>query len=72
MDRNEFMKHLSRYRRGLTSRREFLGLTGLGMASAVLAGAMPELVGSRPAQAGTIGDKVSLCTWPSYHDENNF
>lgn len=72
MDRNEFMKHLSRYRRGLTSRREFLGLTGLGMASAVLAGAMPELVGSRTAQAGTIGDKVSLCTWPSYHDENNF
>ena len=72
MDRNEFMKHLSRYRRGLTSRREFLGLTGLGVASAVLAGAMPELVGSRTAQAGTIGDKVSLCTWPSYHDENNF
>src|SRR5204862_173335 len=53
-------------------RRHFLGVTGLGLATAVMARAMPELVGARSAFAGNIGDKVSLATWPAYHDPKNF
>ena len=69
--RKEFIHQLWRYKNGSITRRHFLGVTGLGAATAVLAGAMPGLR-SRPAFAGDIGDRVSLCTWPSYHDEANF
>ena len=69
--RKEFIHQLWRYKNGSITRRHFLGVTGLGVATAALAGAMPGLK-PRPAFAGDIGDKVSLCTWPSYHDENNF
>jgi spermidine/putrescine transport system substrate-binding protein len=69
--RREFIHQLWRYKNGSISRRHFLGTTGLGMATAVLAAAMPGLK-PRRALAGDIGDKVGLCTWPSYHDENNF
>jgi len=65
--RKEFMRLLWRYKKGSISRREFLELTGLGLATAVLSTGT-----SRFAYAGNIGDKVSLATWPSYHDENNF
>src|SRR5258708_11141888 len=37
-----------------------------------MAKAVPELAGIRPAYAGNIGDKVSLATWPAYHDLKNF
>lgn len=70
MDKTEFMHHLRRWQRGSISRRHFLGVTGLGVASAVLArelGLLP-----RPAFAkGEYGDRVSLCTWPSYQDPAN-
>jgi spermidine/putrescine transport system substrate-binding protein len=69
--RKQFIHQLWRYKNGSITRRHFLGVTGLGAATAVLAGAMPGLK-PRPAFAGDIGDKVSLCTWPSYHDEANF
>ena len=72
MNKSDFMHQLWRYKRGSISRRQFLGATGLGMASAVLATAMPELAGPRRAFAGNLGDKVALTSWPSYHDENNF
>jgi len=72
MDKKQFMHELWRYKNGSVTRRHFLGVTGLGLATAVMARAMPELVGSRPAFAGTIGDKVSLATWPAYHDPKNF
>ena len=68
----KFMEELMRYRRGSVSRRHFLGVTGLGMATAVLGAAMPGLR-ARPAFAqGTIGDRVVLSTWPNYHDPANF
>jgi len=69
VNKREFLHHLRRYQQGSISRRQFLGATGLGVASAVLA---TEL-GLRPrrAFAGDIGDRVSLCTWPSYHDPAN-
>jgi spermidine/putrescine transport system substrate-binding protein len=69
--RKEFIHQLWRYKNGSVTRRHFLGVTGLGAATAALAAAMPAFK-PRPAFAGDIGDKVSLCTWPSYHDEANF
>lgn len=69
--RQKFIDELLRYKRGSVSRRHFLGVTGLGMATAVMASAMP---GLRPgkAHAGEIGDRVVLATWPNYHDQTNF
>ena len=64
-----FMAELERYRKGSVSRRHFLGVTGLGAATAVLGAAMP---GLRPAFAQGIGDRVALATWPNYHDPANF
>jgi len=71
MNKKDFMVQLRRYQRGSISRRHFLGVTGLGAATAVLAGEL----GLRPRRAhaaGEIGDRVSICTWPSYHDPANF
>ena len=42
--RKKFMQELRRYERGSVSRRHFLGVTGLGMATAVLGAAMPGLL----------------------------
>jgi len=68
----KFMDELWRYKRGSVSRRHFLGVTGLGVATAVMAGAVPMLAGSRSAYAGSIGDRVSMATWPNYFDPANF
>src|SRR5688572_19727933 len=72
IDARSFMAELARYRRGSVSRRHFLGVTGLGLASAALAGAMPGLRPRRAMAAGEIGDRVTLATWPNYHDPANF
>jgi spermidine/putrescine transport system substrate-binding protein len=72
ISKREFMHELWRYRRGITTRRHFLGVTGLGAATAVLSAAMPGLR-PRPAFAqSSIGDRVVLATWPNYHDPANF
>jgi spermidine/putrescine transport system substrate-binding protein len=65
------MHQLWRWQRGSISRRQFLGVTGLATASALLAQAIPGLK-PRKAMAGEIGDLVALATWPSYHDPANF
>lgn len=70
--RQKFIDELLRYKRGSVTRRHFLGVTGLGVATSVLAGAVP---GLRPkkAWAGTdIGDRVVLATWPNYYNPENF
>jgi spermidine/putrescine transport system substrate-binding protein len=73
MDRKEFIHQLWRYKNGSITRRQFMGVTGLGLATATLASAMPQLLGPRPVYAaGDLGDKVSLTTWPNYHDPKNF
>jgi spermidine/putrescine transport system substrate-binding protein len=73
IDRKTFMKLLWRHRKtGSLSRRDFMGLTGLGTASAVLAANMPGLLASRRAHAADLGDRVVLATWPNYHDPQNF
>ncbi|HEY1383195.1 MAG TPA: spermidine/putrescine ABC transporter substrate-binding protein [Dongiaceae bacterium] len=72
MDRKEFIKQLRRYEKGSISRRHFMGITGLGTAVAVLATSMPQLMTSRRAYAGNLGDQVNLTTWPDYHEPKNF
>lgn len=72
ISKQKFMEELRRYQRGSVTRRHFLGVTGLGAATAVLGAAMPGLR-PRPAfAAGDIGDRVVLATWPNYHDQANF
>lgn len=68
----KFMAELMRYRRGSVTRRHFLGVTGLGAATAVLAAAVPGLRPRRAWAQGGIGDRVILATWPNYHDPANF
>ncbi len=62
----EFLRQLERYRKGSISRRHFLGVTGLGLATSVMAGAMPGF--GRAMAQGNIGDRVVIATWPNYHD----
>ena len=70
--RKEFIKQLRRYEKGSISRRQFLGVTGLGMASAVMAAAVPSLLPRKAFAAPNIGDRVVLATWPNYHEQANF
>ncbi|MCU9850535.1 spermidine/putrescine ABC transporter substrate-binding protein [Defluviimonas sp. WL0024] len=72
ISKRKFMEELYRYKRGSVTRRHFLGVTGLGTATAVLAGAMPALRPRRAFAQGDIGDRVVLATWPNYHDPANF
>lgn len=72
ISRRKLVDELLRYRRGSVSRRHFLGVTGLGVASAVMAAAVPALRPRRALAAGEIGDRVVLATWPNYHDLTNF
>ncbi len=65
----EFLAELRRYQKGSISRRHFLGVTGLGMATAVLGGAMP---GLRPRKAhAALSGTVNFTTWPNYFDQAN-
>jgi spermidine/putrescine transport system substrate-binding protein len=66
-----FMDELWRYKKGSVTRRHFLGVTGLGLATAVMAGAVPGLR-PRRAAAAEIGDRVSIATWPNYFDPANY
>ncbi len=72
ISRRKFIEELRRYEKGSVSRRHFLGVTGLGFASAVMAGAVPGLAPLKGYAAGDLGDKVVLATWPNYHDPANF
>jgi spermidine/putrescine transport system substrate-binding protein len=67
----QLMDELWRYRRGSVSRRHFLGVTGLGLASAVLAGALPALRPGRAFAAGELGDTLNFTTWPNYFAQEN-
>lgn len=70
--KKQFIDELLRYRNGSVTRRHFLGVTGLGVATAAIAGAMPGLAPRKSWAASDIGDRVILATWPNYHDETNF
>ncbi|MFQ6161654.1 spermidine/putrescine ABC transporter substrate-binding protein [Sinorhizobium meliloti] len=62
---------LIRLKRGSVSRRHFLGVTGLGLATAVLA-RQPGLFNSAAYAAGDLGTQMSIATWPNYHDPATF
>ncbi|OAP38346.1 potassium transporter Trk [Sinorhizobium glycinis] len=61
---------LMRLKRGSVTRRHFLGVTGLGLATAVLA-RQPGLFNST-AFAEDLGTQMSIATWPNYHDPATF
>ncbi|KQT54517.1 potassium transporter Trk [Aureimonas sp. Leaf454] len=62
----EFM----RLKRGSVTRRHFLGVTGLGLAAAVLGNGSSPF--GAPARAKDLGSRMSLATWPNYHDPATF
>lgn len=65
-----FMDEFMRLKRGSVNRRHFLGVTGLGLAAAVMgAGGRPSW---REAKAQELGDLVRLNSWPNYHDPATF
>ena len=65
----QFVDELRRYQRGSVTRRHFLGVTGLGLATAVLGGAMP---GLKPRKAyAALSGTVNFTTWPSYFAQEN-
>lgn len=69
--REAFMRELRRYQKGSVTRRHFLGVTGLGLATSVLGAGLG--LGPRPVWSQqAIGDRVGLATWPNYHDPANF
>jgi spermidine/putrescine transport system substrate-binding protein len=69
--RKKFMQELRRYERGSISRRQFLGATGLGMATAVMAAAVPSLLPRKSWAFGDLGDRMVFSTWPNYHNQVN-
>jgi len=65
-----FMDEFMRLKRGSVTRRHFLGVTGLGLATSVLArfpGAGPSA-----AHAEDLGTEMAIATWPNYHDPQTF
>ena len=72
ISKRKFLEELRRYQKGSVTRRHFLGVTGLGAATAVLGTAMPGLRPRLAHAASHIGDRVVLATWPNYHDTANF
>lgn len=67
----KFVDQLMRLKRGSISRRHFLGVTGLGVATAVMGSELGFL--APPARAAeNLGDRMSIATWPNYHDPATF
>ncbi|MGB3874556.1 polyamine ABC transporter substrate-binding protein [Shinella zoogloeoides] len=69
---HELTEEFMRLKRGSVTRRHFLGVTGLGLAAAVLA-RQPGLFNSAAyAQQEDLGSAMSIATWPNYHDPATF
>jgi spermidine/putrescine transport system substrate-binding protein len=69
LDPQSFMDEFMRLKRGSVTRRHFLAVTGLGAATALLAGA-PKPLGA--SERVGLGRKVTIATWPNYHDPQTF
>jgi spermidine/putrescine transport system substrate-binding protein len=69
MTPQKFLEELRRYEKGSVTRRHFLGVTGLGLATAVMSTAVPGLR-PRKAYAGLSGT-VNFTTWPNYFAQEN-
>ena len=66
----KFLEELRRYQKGSVSRRHFLGVTGLGLATAVMGSAVPGLR-PRKAFAEGLSGTVNFTTWPNYFAQEN-
>ena len=64
------MAEFMRLKRGSVTRRHFLAVTGLGMAALVIGGSRRTSVAT--SEGSPLGKKVSLATWPNYHDPKTF
>lgn len=71
MDQKEFMKHYRQFEKGGISRRDFIRLTGIGFAAAILAACAPS-TSADPSASDDLGDRLELTTWPNYHNLANF
>ena len=72
MDRKELDGYVDLLQKGRISRRDFLKVTGVGMAAAVLASCAPKATATQaPAVGANLGDRLELTTWPSYHNQAN-
>jgi spermidine/putrescine transport system substrate-binding protein len=69
-DAKGFMNEFMRLKRGSVTRRHFLAVTGLGLAALVVGGARRTSVAT--SEGSPLGKKVSLATWPNYHDPKTF
>lgn len=65
-----FMTEFMRLKRGSVTRRHFLAVTGLGAAALLFGGARRTSVAT--SESAPLGKKVSLATWPNYHDPQTF
>ena len=64
-----FLAELRRYQKGSVTRRHFLGVTGLGLATAVMSSAVPDL---RPRKAyAALSGTLNFTTWPNYFSQEN-
>ncbi|WP_045835362.1 PotD/PotF family extracellular solute-binding protein [Hyphomicrobium sp. 99] len=68
---DDFMHEFMRFKRGSVTRRHFLGVTGLGLATAVMS-RIPGAFSTAAYAAGELGTKMSIATWPNYHDPATF
>jgi spermidine/putrescine transport system substrate-binding protein len=66
----KFLDELRRYQKGSVTRRHFMGVTGLGLATAVIGGAVPGLR-PRKALAEALSGTVNFTTWPNYFAQEN-
>ena len=65
----KFLDELRRFEKGSVTRRHFLGVTGLGLATAVMSTAMP---GLRPRKAyAALSGTLNFTTWPNYFSQEN-
>ncbi|MDQ0421248.1 spermidine/putrescine transport system substrate-binding protein [Peteryoungia aggregata LMG 23059] len=65
-----FVAEFMRLKRGSVTRRHFLAVTGLGAAALLFGGARRTSVAT--SESAPLGKKVSLATWPNYHDPQTF
>jgi spermidine/putrescine transport system substrate-binding protein len=70
VDAPTFLTEFMRLKRGSVTRRHFLGVTGLGAAALLLGGSGRTSVAT--SEGSPLGKKVSLATWPNYHDPQTF
>ncbi len=70
VDAKRFVDEYMRLKRGSVSRRHFLAVTGLAAAALTLGGT--RRTGLASSAGSPLGKKVSLATWPNYHDPQTF